>query len=76
MSFSFKSDVWALGTVFYEASQLKYAFEGQDVDSLHNKILYEIPESLPRCYSNSYQKLIMMMLDKNEVTRPNVKDIF
>jgi NIMA (never in mitosis gene a)-related kinase len=56
--YSFKSDVWALGCLFYEILTFKHAFEGSSLLNLVWKIVQDPVEPLPDHYSPEVQSLI------------------
>ncbi|OMJ66319.1 hypothetical protein SteCoe_36864 [Stentor coeruleus] len=70
-----KSDVWALGCVFYEICALKPPFASLGLLSLVNKITKESPEPLPDCYSENLKELIYSMLIKDADARMSTKEL-
>lgn len=70
-----KSDIWALGCVFYEVLALRPPFTSQNLLMLISKITKENQEALPRMYSESLQDLISSMLIKDEDARISTKEL-
>ena len=72
-----KVDIWSLGCVIYELCKLDYCFNCSNVISLHNKIINEIHDKINlKFYECELQKLIDMLLKKNQKERPNIDDVY
>lgn len=71
-----KSDIWALGCVFYEICALKPPFFSPNLLSLITKITKDEPEPIPGCYSSQVQELISSMLTKDSDLRVSSKELF
>ena len=70
-----KSDIWALGCILYELCTFNHPFDADCQASLMLKILKNQPQRIHKSYSDNLQKLIYLILDKNQETRPSCKDI-
>jgi len=70
-----KSDVWALGCILYELCTYNHPFNAKCQASLILKILQNNPDPISKDYSENLQKLILIILDKNHLTRPSCYDI-
>ena len=66
-----KSDVWALGCIFYELCCLRLPFDGTNMAAIMLKVLTTEPEPVPAHYSIS--SLIMLMLQKDPQKRPTIE---
>ena len=72
-----KVDIWSLGCIIYELCKLDYCFNCSNVISLHNKIINEIHDKINlKFYECELQKLIDMLLKKNQKERPNIDDVY
>ncbi|OMJ67939.1 hypothetical protein SteCoe_34764 [Stentor coeruleus] len=60
--YDFKSDVWSLGCVLYEAVTLKPPFRADDMKGLYRKIIKGEYCPIPKVYSNDLSNLIEGML--------------
>ena len=71
--YSYKSDVWSLGCVFYEICNLKHAFNAQTINGLAVKILKGNYVPVSTFYSKDLRETIhsMMMVDQKQ--RPSIK---
>ena len=70
-----KSDVWALGCILYELCTYEHPFNAKCQASLVLKIIQSTPKPISKTYSENLQKLIILILDKNHLTRPSCYDI-
>ena len=70
-----KSDVWALGCILYELCTLRHAFSADNLLGLVFKIVQEKPDPIPDMYSKDIQCLIDMLLEKDPLKRPSVREI-
>ena len=72
-----KSDVWALGCILYELITFKKPYSAKNQAALFFKITnghYE-PISNSLKYSKDLKKIVDMLLEKNYIHRPNMKDV-
>ena len=70
-----KSDIWALGCVFYEICALHQPFVSPSLLALISKITKEHPDSLPERYSNTLKDLIFSMLVKDPILRISTSEL-
>mmetsp|Transcript_3997 Transcript_3997/g.5899 ORF Transcript_3997/g.5899 Transcript_3997/m.5899 type:complete len:656 (-) Transcript_3997:2313-4280(-) len=68
-----KSDVWALGCIFYEMCTMKLPFEGSNMAAIMMKVLTKDPEPIPEEYEIG--PLVMAMLEKDPSKRPSIQHI-
>ena len=73
--YDFKSDLWALGCILFEASSLRNAFEAQDMNGLVMKIVRGRPRAMPGHYSAGLKALVTGLLSKNPSKRPPIAKI-
>jgi len=73
--YNHKSDIWALGILFYELTALELPFVASNQAALALKILQDEPGPLPGHYSAEMRFLILKMLEKDMDHRPTVDDI-
>ena len=73
--YSFKSDVWALGCLFYEVLTYNHAFEGSSLLNLVWKIVQDAVAPVPECYSAHVQALVDRMLVKEPDARADLAEI-
>lgn len=73
--YSYESDIWALGCIFYEMCNLKHAFDAQSLNGLALKILRGSYPSVNSIYSKSLRDLINKMLSQKKSQRPTIIDI-
>ena len=73
--YSFKSDIFSLGILFYELASLKKPFDTNNKYALSNKIkecrVPPLPTSIPR----EMRELIYSLLKKDPAQRPSTEDI-
>ena len=72
-----KSDVWALGCILYELCTFKHPYNAKNQPALFLKIIsgnYD-PIGDNYNYSNDLKKMIELLLEKNYVNRPSMKEI-
>jgi len=73
--YQFKSDVWSLGCILYELCTLEHTFRAANIIELIKKILNEVPEPIPSCYSRELQEIITLILSKNPIQRPSIDQL-
>lgn len=73
--YNFKSDVWALGCVLYEAITLKHPFDARDLRTLFLKIMRGVYNPVPYRFSNKMRALVKKLLNTSPKLRPSVRDI-
>ena len=72
-----KSDVWALGCILYELCTFKHPYNAKNQPALFLKIIsgnYDPIEDNYN-YSNDLKKMIELLLEKNYINRPSMKEI-
>ena len=72
-----KSDVWALGCILYELCTFKHPYNAKNQPALFLKIIsgnYD-PIGDNYNYSNDLKKMIELLLEKNYINRPSMKEI-
>eukprot|EP00854_Cymbomonas_tetramitiformis_P013505 gene13505-15966_t len=75
VKYSNKSDIWALGCVFYEVIAQKVPFTANSLAELANAVMNKDPPPLPGNYSVALRQLVMSMLDKDPAKRPSASDV-
>ena len=70
-----KSDIWALGCVLHELCSLAPPFQAKTQMALFQKIKDTHPGNIGSHYSADLQQVINWCLQKDEMSRPTVKDI-
>lgn len=74
-SYSFKTDIWSLGCVFYELTAKKPPFDAFNLRGLMSKIRDCTPPPLPPTYSKGWERALKRMLRKDPDTRPSAQDL-
>jgi len=74
-SYSYKTDMWSLGCVFYELCTFTRPFESDSLIGLAMKILHSTPPHIPNAYSTDLQCLISSLLHKEPSLRPSARDV-
>jgi len=69
--YDFKSDIWSLGCVIYEAAALHPPFRADDMQGLFKKVTSGIVPELPKTYSAELNSLIKALLQQNPSLRPS-----
>ncbi|KAA6396081.1 MAG: putative NEK protein kinase [Streblomastix strix] len=74
------SDIWSIGTIFYELLALKHPFIQEDVDDIQipdliHRISKDDPPDLPSNYPDKMKSMIMMMLIKDPNLRIKAEEI-
>ena len=70
-----KSDVWALGCIFYELVTFKHPFNAMNQGALIIKIIRGKYDPLPLNTNSDIKKIIELILEKNSLKRPFVTEI-
>ena len=70
-----KSDVWALGCILYELCTFKHPFDAKSQGALILKIINEPVKEISNDFSQSLKNLIKLLLEKDDIIRPSIKDI-
>jgi serine/threonine protein kinase len=71
-----KSDCWALGVLLYECCTLKHPFEARNQCALIMKIIQAPVKPPPsNLVSTELSRLILWLLQKDPLKRPNIKEI-
>lgn len=73
--YSYKSDIWALGCVFYEITNLKTAFTADSLSSLARRILKGQFLPIKNGYSTEINEIIVSMLNTNPKKRPSITEL-
>ena len=76
--YSEKVDVWSLGCIVYQLLSGQTPFEANDLEGLNNKILNKKVSFNQIEWINVSKKaknFIKACLDKNQNTRPNIKEL-
>ena len=73
--YSFKSDIWSLGVLFYEMCSLKPPFDASSLHFLALKIVRGVYNPLPRQLSQSIRSLIAKLLKTDQNRRPTIHEI-
>lgn len=68
--YDFKSDIWSLGCVLYEAAALHPPFQAKDMQGLYKKVLAGKIKPLPRQYSIELFLFLTKLLKQNPSERP------
>ena len=73
--YSFKTDIWSLGIIFYEMCALKLPFDGNSLPVLALKISKGDYPPLTGNYSKELKKLLASLLHLNPNRRPTINKI-
>ncbi len=73
--YSFKTDIWSLGTLLFELCALHPPFSGASLQSLALKIVQGSYVQIPKQYSEGLRNLIKWLLQTKESHRPNIHQI-
>lgn len=71
--YSYKSDIWSLGCVFYEICNLKHAFNAQTINGLAIKILKGNFVPVSAHFSKDLRETIHSMMTVDQKQRPSIK---
>ncbi|RNA05217.1 serine threonine- kinase Nek1-like isoform X1, partial [Brachionus plicatilis] len=75
MSYNNKSDVWSLGCILFEMTNMKHPFEANNLKMLICKIIRGTYDQVNPRYSYEMRNLVASMLKKNPRERPSVNGI-
>jgi serine/threonine protein kinase len=64
-SYDMKCDVWSLGCVLYEMTNLVTPFKASDFEGLSRKVKIGYFKPISRYYSSNLTEIILMMLKLN-----------
>lgn len=73
--YDYKSDIWSLGCVLYEAITLKPPFRAEDMQGLYKKVLRGIYPKIPSTYSQELSQMIRSLLQVSPQLRPSCEKI-
>ena len=71
LPYDFKSDIWSLGCVIYEAAALRPPFRATNMQELFRKVISGVIPSLPEYYSNELFEFIKRLMQQDPGRRPN-----
>lgn len=74
--YSYASDIWSLGCVFYEMLALRHAFDAPNILTLILKIVQQDFAPVPPHYDPEVSELLRKLLDKDPERRPSMEEIF
>lgn len=75
MPYSYASDIWGLGCIYFEILALHRPFTGTGLLSLMNDILYKPVPELPGFYSEKLKEIVIKMLEKDSSSRPTIENV-
>ncbi|XP_014788481.1 serine/threonine-protein kinase Nek1 isoform X3 [Octopus bimaculoides] len=70
-----KSDIWSLGCVLYELTNLRHPFEARNLNNLVFKIVSGRYPPVPAKYSSNLRDLISVMLKRSAIERPSINNV-
>ncbi|CDW79259.1 protein kinase domain containing protein [Stylonychia lemnae] len=73
--YDYKSDTWMLGCILYELCTLRRPFEGDNLNQVINKIIYQPYIELNKDYEPIFHKLLDMLLQKNTILRASIDEV-
>jgi NIMA (never in mitosis gene a)-related kinase 1/4/5 len=65
MKYNYKSDIWSLGCVLYEAITLRPPFLAKDMEELFEKVTAGLIDPIPKSYSRDLSVLVKLLLNTN-----------
>ena len=74
-SYTYKTDMWSLGCVFYELCSFARPFEAESLVGLALQILHSTPPQIPAMYSPELRALISSLIHKEPSLRPSARDV-
>jgi NIMA (never in mitosis gene a)-related kinase len=72
--YDFKSDIWSLGCVIYEAAALKPPFQAEDMKSLYKKVIKGNFSPLSE-FSEDFNEIVKLLLTLDPKQRPSASEI-
>lgn len=75
LPYSFKSDIWSLGCLFFEMITFLHPFSGRDVAELKSNILNSTHHELPEDTPMKIRELIDKCLRKDPKERPSSDEL-
>lgn len=75
LPYDFKSDIWSLGCVVYEAITLKPPFRAEDMHKLYKKVLKGVYPKIPSEFSSELASLVKSLIVVKSSRRPSCEDI-
>ena len=69
--YDYKSDIWSVGCVLYEAAALHPPFRAADMKGLYNKVISGKYPEIPKMYSSDLMGVIKSLLQQNPSLRPS-----
>lgn len=73
--YDFKSDIWSLGVIIYEVTQLVVPFKAESIDDLYKKVCRGVYPPISQQYSNDLAGLIKSMIQIDPAKRPTCNDL-
>ena len=73
--YDYRSDLWSLGCVIYEAACLKPPFRAEDMQGLYKKVVKGEYPSLPRTFSHDLHQIVAGLLQVNPLNRITCAEI-
>lgn len=73
--YSFKSDIWALGCIFYEMATLKVPFDAQDLRSLSLRVCRGSNPPFPVRYSSELRSTFHAIMQRDHHSRPSADSL-
>ena len=70
-----KIDTWALGVILYELCTFNKPFSDTSAEELRNKIIKGEFKPITNAYSKEMKSMIELLLMKDELRRPTIKEI-
>ena len=73
--YHYPADCWSLGVILHEMLTLSLPFTARDTKEFVHKLLHENPPEVSRHYSEEIKHLHQGLLDKNQSSRFNTKEV-